>query len=445
MTTNNTKHTALTGLETSIKNTGDLENNRYKNDAALRSPHEDDAAFFDDIGNSVSAPGQRPRGIGANFAAGLSKGLAHGARSKATAEKKGKYDKHATVVNYLQQAQGEALKQNQWYEQEERRMETVKPFAVGGLEVAYSGMDYTTGNDRMRNIIEQAKIADPRIKGDYIGYVPNSPIVNLRTQDGEIIAYSLSNLVGEDVVNRVQKNYIEQQKLNTSQDNVEVTKYGKGIPGKYESQGDGFGADNKFEYNGEDFDVVPLRGLTSSEKSDYGKSVNKAVLSIPVNERAINSVNDMREVFKRNPNIGKSWVNMLSSGDDEDTWGRYIAKKFTSSPELSDMQLLKKASADLNLSTVLSVPGKSATDLLKQAINASSPTGFLTKQAFDQVANSWEERAMSNITYAQAQAQARAQGKMIISKMAKSQNSSNTNGVAKGGDSPLAAFGKRVN
>lgn len=444
MTTNN-KHGALAQLETSIKNSADLENNRYKNDAALRSPHEDDAALFDDIGDSVSAPGQRPRGLGANLAAGISKGLAHGSRTQATAEKKGKHDKYAKQTAYLQNVQAQTQKMNQWHAEEEQRMETVKPFAVGGLEVAYSGMDYATGNERMRNIIEQAKIADPRIKGDYIGYVPNSPIVNLRTQDGEIIAYSLSNLVGEDVVNRVQKNYIEQQKLNTSQDNVEVTKYGKGIPGKYESQGDGFGADNKFEYNGEDFDVVPLRGMTSTEKSDYGKGVNKAVLNIPVNERAIQSVNDMRAVFQRNPNIGESWVNMLSSGDDEDTWGRYIAKKFTSRQELADMQLLKKASADLNLSTVLSVPGKSATDLLKQAINASSPTGFLTKKAFDQVANSWEERAMSNITYAQAQAQARAQGKMIISKMAKSQNSSNTNGAAKGGDSPLAAFGKRVN
>lgn len=210
---NDNKHTALMGLENSIKNSGDLENNRYKNEAALRSPHEDDAALFDDIGNSVSAPGQRPRGLGANLAAGLSKGLAHGARTNATAEKKSKYEKHANVVNYLQQAQGEALKQNQWYEQEERRMETVRPFAVGGLEVAYSGMDYATGNERMRNIIEQAKIADPRIKGDYIGYVPNSPIVNLRTQDGEIIAYSLSNLVGEETVKRVQHNYIEEQKL----------------------------------------------------------------------------------------------------------------------------------------------------------------------------------------------------------------------------------------
>jgi len=213
MANNDNKHSALMGLETSIKNSGDLENNRYKNEAALRSPHEDDADLFDDIGNSVSAPGQRPRGLGANLAAGISKGLAYGSRTQATAEKKGKYDKHANVVNYLQKAQGEALKQNQWYEQEERRMETVRPFAVGGLEVAYSGMDYATGNERMRNIIEQAKIADPRIKGDYIGYVPNSPIVNLRTQDGEIIAYSLSNLVGEETVKRVQHNYIEEQKL----------------------------------------------------------------------------------------------------------------------------------------------------------------------------------------------------------------------------------------
>jgi len=212
---NTNKHTALSGLETSIKTASDLENNRYKNQAALRNSHDDDADFFNDIGNAVIGPSGRPRGIGANLAYGVSKGLAHGAKSKSTAEKKDNYDKHANVANYLQNLQGEVVKQNQWYEQEERRMETVKPFAVGGLEVAYSGMPYETGNERMRNVVEQAKIADPRIKGDYIGYVPNSPIINMRDKDGNIVAFSLSNLVGEDVVKRVQENYIAQQKVDT--------------------------------------------------------------------------------------------------------------------------------------------------------------------------------------------------------------------------------------
>jgi len=291
---NDNKHTALMGLENSIKNSGDLENNRYKNEAALRSPHEDDAALFDDIGNSVSAPGQRPRGLGANLAAGLSKGLAHGSRTKATAEKKSKYEKHANVVNYLQQAQGEALKQNQWYEQEERRMETVKPFAVGGLEVAYSGMDYATGNERMRNIIEQAKIADPRIKGDYIGYVPNSPIVNLRTQDGEIIAYSLSNLVGEETVKRVQHNYIEEQKLADNRAEA---------PLKYGTMKD------KLEQTKRRNDFMALKNDMSLVKA-FGKKIDAS-------REFLGIVPDIREIATKHSDIFQSAGQVLWRNDKE--------------------------------------------------------------------------------------------------------------------------------
>lgn len=304
---NDNKHTALMGLENSIKNSGDLENNRYKNEAALRSPHEDDAALFDDIGNSVSAPGQRPRGLGANLAAGLSKGLAHGARTKATAEKKSKYEKHANVVNYLQQAQGEALKQNQWYEQEERRMETVRPFAVGGLEVAYSGMDYATGNERMRNIIEQAKIADPRIKGDYIGYVPNSPIVNLRTQDGEIIAYSLSNLAGEDIVKRVQADYVEKQRLHTAQDNVEVSKYDKGIgSGRYGS---------KMDESANQYGSVPMETL---KKGGGGRafmaSINSEINLAKDIPFVLSELEKAEKIIADHPELGTGWNNVMSKG-----------------------------------------------------------------------------------------------------------------------------------
>lgn len=306
MTTNN-KHGALAQLETSIKNSADLENNRYKNDAALRSPHEDDAALFDDIGDSVSAPGQRPRGLGANLAAGISKGLAHGSRTQATAEKKGKHDKYAKQTAYLQNVQAQTQKMNQWHAEEEQRMETVKPFAVGGLEVAYSGMDYATGNERMRNIIEQAKIADPRIKGDYIGYVPNSPIVNLRTQDGEIIAYSLSNLAGEDIVKRVQADYVEKQRLHTAQDNVEVSKYDKGIgSGRYGS---------KMDESANQYGSVPVETL---KKGGGGRafmaSINSEINLAKDIPFVLSELEKAEKIIADHPELGTGWNNVMSKG-----------------------------------------------------------------------------------------------------------------------------------
>jgi hypothetical protein len=223
------KKNALSNLGTSISQSSDLENSLYKNEAALRNTNDDMADLFSTIGDNVSAPGGRPRGIGANIAAGLSQGISTGYKMKSTNEKKEKFGKYQKQMDYLRNVQSEVVKQNQWHAEQEKRLETVKPFAVGGLEISYSGMDYATGNERMRNVMEQAKLADPTIQGDYIGYVPNSPIVNMRDKDGNIIAYSLSNLVGEDVVKRVQGNYIDQQKVDTEK---------KYAPLKYEIMGD---------------------------------------------------------------------------------------------------------------------------------------------------------------------------------------------------------------
>lgn len=427
---NDNKHTALMGLENSIKNSGDLENNRYKNEAALRSPHEDDAALFDDIGNSVSAPGQRPRGLGANLAAGLSKGLAHGARTKATAEKKSKYEKHANVVNYLQQAQGEALKQNQWYEQEERRMETVKPFAVGGLEVAYSGMDYATGNERMRNIIEQAKIADPRIKGDYIGYVPNSPIVNLRTQDGEIIAYSLSNLVGEDVVNRVQKNYIDEQKMKTEQQYA---------PLKYEAMG--------AKTNAAEARVREMNQRT------YQTAHQKYAPKIEAASRVKVVSGKIRDLIRENPGVYQSVLQAIQNTEEENPSAlRLIAQQYSGGKKADAIKKLGKYTKELKVSAVkgLSNPNMMMDKLVAGTIVGSGFSDEAANDILDDLSTKADYEMNMNREYLNeikgldgeslggGDKYAGMAQDYIDKSGGKSPSPSNN-------ESPLAAFGKRIN
>jgi hypothetical protein len=216
-------------LGNSVVQASNLLDSAYKNQASLPTQSENDAQLFADIGKNFSAPGDRPRGALRNLGAGLAKGMEYGLKSRAIEEKKENFGKYQKEYEYLKKVQNEVVKQNQWYADQEKRLETVRPFAVGGLEISYSGMPYDTGNERMRNVMEQAKIADPTIQGDYIGYVPNTPIVNLRDKDGNIIAYSLSNLVGEDVVKRVQGNYVDQQKLDLEK---------KYAPVKYQVMGD---------------------------------------------------------------------------------------------------------------------------------------------------------------------------------------------------------------
>lgn len=213
------------GLLSSIDTNAGLATKAYEADVGQPTQYDNDAQMFSEFGKMFSAPNDRPRGIARNIGAGFATGLAAGSRSSAIEERQQKLGKYQKQMDYLKAAGDAAMKQNQWYADQEHKLETIKPFAIGGLEVSYSGMDYATGNDRMRNIMDQAKLADPSIKGDYVGYVPNSPIVNMRDPDGNITAFSLSSIVGEDVVKRVQENYINQQKINTEKEFAPV-KYG---------------------------------------------------------------------------------------------------------------------------------------------------------------------------------------------------------------------------
>jgi len=302
------KKNASSNLGTSVAQFADLDNSLYKNEAALRNPNDDMADLFSTIGDNASAPGGRPRGIAANLAAGLSHGISTGYKMKSTNEKKEKFGKYQKEMDYLKQVQGEVVKQNQWHAEQEKRLETVKPFAVGGLEISYSGMDYATGNDRMRNVMEQAKLADPTIKGDYIGYVPNSPIVNMRDDKGNIIAYSLSNLVGEDVVKRVQENYVKQQQLNTSNEAIDVKKYKEGIPGG------AYGTKNESANN--PFNSVPVKTLKESGGGRAVMANNAATLKLAEDIPIITKEMDEAErIIKDNPKLGTSWNNIVSKGD----------------------------------------------------------------------------------------------------------------------------------
>lgn len=402
------KHSAIKGYGDALKQEAELENARYKNDSSLRSSNDDMSDLFSSISEAAKSPGGRPRGIGASIAAGFSEGISTGYKMKSTNEKKEKYNKYNNVMSYLQKTQAEVTKQNQHYAEQEQRMETVKPFATGALEVAYSGMDYNQGNERMRNIIEQAKLADPSIKGDYLGYVPNSPIINMRDQNGNITAFSLSSLTGEDTVQRVQKNYIEGQKVNHDfqykQDDTNIKKFEKGIPGgAYGIKNDysNLNADQKFEFEGSSYDVDTLGHLSKKALAHYETKVIDEVDKIPKQNEAYKALQTMKNVFARNPNIGTSYIHMLESEDGMDGFMTRTLKKFAGK-DLEDIQILKKATNDLNLDTILGISGKAATDLLKRAVQASSPNGQLVSGAFASNVSTWEEKVKNNIRIARA-------------------------------------------
>ena len=279
------KYKSLTNVGESIKTGAAIQGERFKNKVALPNEHDNNAKLFGDLSGSFQAPGDRPRGLLNNAASGLMMGLEHGQKAKSIQKKEGEESKYDKFMDYFQESNNELIKQNQWHAEQEKRLETIKPFAVGGLEISYSGMDYATGNDRMRNVMEQAKMADPTIKGDYIGYVPNSPIVNMRDPDGNIVAYSLSNLVGEDVVKRVQSNYIDQQKLDTEK---------KYAPIKYQIMGE------KLEETKRRTDASGLKHDLKLTES-FGKKIDSSKEFLAI-------VPKMKDIVEKHPDIFQSAI-----------------------------------------------------------------------------------------------------------------------------------------
>lgn len=405
-----------------------IASERLKNSVAIPNQNDVNAKMFKDLSGSFGAKsGDRPRGAWRNAASGFFSGLEHAENSKSTAKKTEKAEQYDKVMEYLQEVNNSTIERNEWFEKQEYARKQALPSVLAYMN-NIDKLDPQSQFLMAQNILSQYSSATGEpLKLVSIG--GSNP--NMVTVEGEkgVSVLDLSTLfAGNDALEEqiahksvdyqlaVQEKRANNERefaLKEEKNQIAREKLNKGIPDNGEEIGQ-----ETFEFNGQNFDIVPLAGLEKGEKTDYGKSVNKAISQIGVNENALGSIKTMREIFARNPNIGESFVNMLSSGDDEDTWGRWIAKHnpLVSRQERADMEILKKAAGDLNLSTVLSVPGKSATDLLKQTIRSAAPTGTLTKQAFDKISDEWEARSLSNIEMARAQAQARAQGKMIISR-----------------------------
>lgn len=142
---------------------------------------------------------------------------------------------------------------------------------------------------------------------------------------------------------------------------------------------------------------TPLEVLEPSARAEFQKNAQKTIRDVPVNQRALKTIQKMRDIFKEHPNIGTSWLHLLDNKGKEEGFRQIIGRKFADKKELAALQKLKKYAADLNLATILGVPGKVGTDLLKQTIRESAPGGKLTKEGFDEIAQSWTDRAHENI------------------------------------------------
>ncbi len=398
--------------QNSIGTASDIAKNKYQS-----SPDLEDAALYSDLRKSV---GEKPRGWRAGVA-GLLRGMEHGSKLKAS-------EKFNKEMDYLESVNNSLIEQNQWHQKQEFAKQKALPQILSYIDNV-NKLDPMSRNIMLQGILDQYNQDsgnDYKLKsqdalnpflitmGSKNGEKTND-LRNLFMSD-EILQQRMAMKTPEYLEKMQQERQDKERAFAIQEKNANSYAVGQSNIGqtKKSSQMINNNSGNNFEFNGNTYDTVPLNNLEKGEKTDYGKTVNKSVSQIPINEQALRSINIMREIFEKNPNIGSAFVNMLDS-EDENSFSTWIGKNLMSKQEQADMEILKKASGDLNLSTVLSVPGKSATDLLKRTIKAASPTGKLTKIGFDKIADEWEQRAYANIEMAKAQAKGREQGKMIIS------------------------------
>jgi hypothetical protein len=240
-------------------------------------------------GDLSKIAGENPRGWRAGVA-GFFKGAANASKLQAS-------ERFTRNMDYLEEINNSSMERKIGLEKQAVKMESMKPYAIGGLEVSYSGMPYEQGNERMRNLVEQAKINNPDIKGDYVGYIPNSPLVNMRDDKGNIGVLNLSSIAGEDSVKRIQGNYIDLQKEKTSRQNANTYSQMSQNKSPQDSQENKYGS-------------IPL----SSLKKGSTALINKATSQMGLAEEApeiFHELNDARKIIAQNPEIGKGWSNFV--------------------------------------------------------------------------------------------------------------------------------------
>lgn len=323
-------------LGSSIAQGANLETMKYQQQSALPNQYENDAQLFSGLSKAFSAPGDRPRGFWRNLGAGAMEGLEYGARSNSIAERKENYGKYADEMNWFQQVNNALIDRNERAAEAEEEMAQIRPYATAGLEISYSGMPYEQGNQNMRALVDQLKINNPKFRGDYVGYVPNSPIVNIRDENGNINAVSLSSFTGEDITKRVQDNYIERQK---------IAKDEKGLELKY--PGSGSGSTNKYG-------SIPISAIGGKSLNTFMQSFNaeqKLAEQVPF---VLHELAEAERIMSNNPQLGTGWANVAGKHD-------YLKAEWLSPETREDYEKVDKI-ADRVAETFIKAKGNAISD-----------------------------------------------------------------------------------
>jgi hypothetical protein len=289
-----------------------------------------------------------------------SQALGEGIVTAAKAYFKGKdADKKIKMFETLEDYTMAAQQQNDLNEQKEQERETLEPYAKTALDLAYSGMPYDQANERMRNIFNAAKQTNPDlVKGDYIGFNPNTPFINYRDENGNLSVFDSSQAAGEEATKRVQGNYLDQQKINLQAEANQLSRIGSDRKGDQKEQEN---YQNSFKY------------------------INETLA--PPLEAANNTIRDGTKLLalsQKFPGMFQSLAAIHWNNPDPSYWTevqrRYLSGSNTEQDRAIGMMI--KGLNKMKVSGIKGVPGKGLNQWFEGVVAGSFPNMNMSKEAF---------------------------------------------------------------
>lgn len=153
---------------------------------------------------------------------GIMNGAQYGMQKKQSEAEKEKYGEISRVLDYFDQNAQEISLQNQQNMEKEQRREKLEPYMTTGAEIIQSDGDYNTKMNALDGVLRQLKSEDPSIKGDLVGFIPDTYILNMRDDAGQIQAFDLSKGISQETLKLLQDKFLGKQKNAASMKNADA-------------------------------------------------------------------------------------------------------------------------------------------------------------------------------------------------------------------------------
>ena len=146
-----------------------------------------------------------------SFMKGMASGMSGSLRSQDNEEFEKVYDYFNSNLKNIEQT-------NSHNEAKQKKMDALSPYISTGLELMNSGLPHETVMPELKSIFEKAQMNNPDLKGNVVGYIPNSSFITVRDDTGNMKTISMASFVDPEDYKNIVKNNLDKQKLLIEQD-----------------------------------------------------------------------------------------------------------------------------------------------------------------------------------------------------------------------------------